>query len=92
MYDFIDRAEFFKKNQKKIKMQYTEFDNLLHEKDQFFRKWLFKAYMVSNGNLTLMAKGLHYSRKTTYNYLIEVYGKDYRKVLQAYKSELENLK
>ena len=86
-YDFIDHKDFLKQKQKKQALQITEFDNLCKERDEFFSKLLFKAYCITNGNVSAMARGLKYSRNTIVKYLIKLYGEQYLALL---KQEQEN--
>jgi len=84
-YYYIDNNDYFISKQKKIKSVYSEFDKLLKEKNMFYRKFLYKGYIISKGNISLMARGLHIERNTLYRYLKKVFGINFRNILRTYK-------
>lgn len=83
-YDFLDHKDFLKKKQKKNATRITEFDKLLAERDQFYVKFFLRAWDISEGNISAMARGLRYSKRTLEKYLIKIYGIEYRGVLDTH--------
>ena len=86
-YDFIDHSDFFKKRQKSKAKIYTKLDALCLERDIFYKKLLFKAWCITDGNVSMMAKGLKLSRGALYKYLKDIYGNDYINILNNYMAK-----
>ena len=88
MYDFLDNADFLKAKQKRNAVVITEFDRLRADRDHYNRNLLFRAYCIADGNISLMARGLGYSRATLVKYLIEAYSKDYKISLEQFMKNI----
>lgn len=82
MYDFIDWEEFLKKRHKKNTEVYTALDSLCKDREEFQKKLLFKAWLITDGNISKMAKGLKLSRNTLLKYLRIYYGEEYQNNLK----------
>lgn len=84
--DFIDYNEWFKSKQKKNKLLYTKFDRLLKKRDDFYRKWLWEAYILAKGNISLISRQIGMSYQTLKDYYRKIYGENFREVLNNGKS------
>ncbi len=63
----------------------TEFQRLLAERDYYNKKFLHRAYLLAEGNLSVMAKGLKISRVTLYKFMREAFGYDWKLAVKRYE-------
>jgi DNA-binding NtrC family response regulator len=70
------------------KLKKEEFKKLLVKRDYYNKKLLFKAYVIADGNISDMAKGLGTSRVSLYKHLREVFGWDYEPAIEKQKIKL----
>ena len=82
MYDRIDWDEFLKKRRKAKSKRYTALHAIVKEWHENEKQLLYRAWVVSKGNVSEIAKAFHLSRNTMIKYLVNYYGKDYRLVLE----------
>lgn len=67
---------------KELRIKYKR---LINKRDYFNKKFIFDAYVLAEGNISIMAEGLKLTRPTLYKYIREMFGWNFKPKIESFR-------